>query len=60
MINQAIRDSFEGYINAGKDITELDHIVEVNDNITNLDKSTNMNLWALNEEMGYDAKNMLQ
>jgi hypothetical protein len=44
MINQAIRGSFECYINASKDITELDHIAEVNYDITNLDNSVNMNL----------------
>jgi hypothetical protein len=56
MVNLAIRGSFECYINADKDITELDHVAEVNYDITNLDNSVNMNLWALNEEMGYDAR----
>jgi hypothetical protein len=56
MVNQAVRGSFECYISAGKDITELDHVAEVNYDITNLDNSVNMNLWALNEEMGYDAR----
>jgi hypothetical protein len=56
MVNQAIRGSFECYISAGKEITELDHVAEVNYDITNLDNSVSMNLWALNEEMGYDAK----
>jgi hypothetical protein len=56
MINQAIRGSFECYINAWKEITSLDHVAEVNDDITNLDSSINMNLWALNEEMEYDMK----
>jgi hypothetical protein len=55
-INQAIRGSFEYYINAGKEIISLDHIAETNDDITNLDSSINMNLWVLNEEMGYDMK----
>jgi hypothetical protein len=31
-------------------------VVEVNDNIVNLDGSLNINLWALNDEMGYDAR----
>jgi hypothetical protein len=56
IFNQAIRGSFECYINAGKEITELDHVVEMNDDITNLDNSINLNLLVLNEEMGYDAK----
>jgi hypothetical protein len=55
MINQVIRGSFECYINARKDITELDHVAEVNENITNAESSINMNLWALKEEMGYNA-----
>jgi hypothetical protein len=46
------KGSLECYINAGKDITELNHVAEVNFDITNLDNSVNMNLWALNEEMG--------
>jgi hypothetical protein len=56
MVNQAVRGFFECFISAGKDITELDHVAEVNYNITNLDNSVNMNLWTLNEEMGYDAR----
>jgi hypothetical protein len=28
----------------------------MDDDITNLDSSINMNLWSLNEEMGYDMK----
>jgi hypothetical protein len=56
MINQAIRESFECYVNAGKEITSLDHVAKVDDGIANLDSSINMNLWALNEEMGYDMK----
>jgi hypothetical protein len=56
MVNQAIRGSFECYINAGKDVTSLDHVAEINEDITNLDDSINMNLWALNEEMGFDMK----
>jgi hypothetical protein len=55
MVNQVLRGSFECYINAGKDITDIDHFVEVNQNIANPDDSINMNLWALNEEMGYDS-----
>lgn len=43
-INQAIRGSIECYIKAGKKIMELDHGVEVNDNIINLDNSINMNI----------------
>jgi hypothetical protein len=56
MVNQAIRGSFECYISAGKEITELDQVAEVNYDTTSLDNSVNMNLWALNEEMGYDAR----
>jgi hypothetical protein len=55
MVNQVLRGSFECYINAGKEITDIDHVVEVNHNIANADDSINMNLWALNEKMGYDA-----
>jgi hypothetical protein len=51
MINQAIRGSFECYINAGKEIIRLDLVAEVNE-----DSSINMNFWALNEEMEYDMK----
>jgi hypothetical protein len=56
MINQVIRGSLECYINAGKEITEIDHVVEVNQNIENTEGSINMNLWALNVEMGYDSR----
>jgi hypothetical protein len=56
MINQATVRSFEQYINAEKEITSLDHVSEVNEDITNLNSSINRNLWALNEEMGYDMK----
>jgi hypothetical protein len=56
MINQAIRGSFEYYNNARKEITSLDHAAEVDDGIANLDSSVNVNLWTLNEEMGYDTK----
>jgi hypothetical protein len=51
MINQANRWSFECYINAGKEITSLYHIAEVNDDIKNLGSSINMNFWVLYEEM---------
>jgi hypothetical protein len=56
MINQVIRGSFECYINAGKEITEINHVVEVNQNIENVEGSINMNIWALNEERGYDSR----
>jgi hypothetical protein len=56
MINQAIRGSFECYVNADKVVAGLDHVTEVNEDITNLNDSINMNLWALNEEMGFDLK----
>jgi hypothetical protein len=53
MNNQAIRGSFECYINAGKEIISLDHAAEVNDDIMNLNSSINMNHCAPNEEMRY-------
>jgi hypothetical protein len=56
MINQVIRGLFECYINAGEAITEFEHIMEVNQNISNADGSINMNLLALNEKMGYDSR----
>jgi hypothetical protein len=56
MINQAIRGSFECYINAGKEITSLDQVAEVNDDITNLDSSIDSNLFAINKGMEYDMK----
>jgi hypothetical protein len=56
MVNQAIRESFECYVNTGKDVTSLDHVAEINEDITNLDDCINMNLWALNEKMGFDKK----
>jgi hypothetical protein len=56
MVNQDIRGSFECYINASNEITNLDHVAEVNEDIVNLDSAINMNLWALNEEKGYDSK----
>jgi hypothetical protein len=56
MINQAIRGSFEYYIDAEKEYTSLDHIDEVNNSITNSDSFINMNLWVLNEEMEYNMK----
>jgi hypothetical protein len=56
MINQVIRGSFKCYINARKEITEIDHVVEVNQNIANAEGSINMNLWVLNEEIGYDSR----
>jgi hypothetical protein len=36
MVNQAIRGSFECYINADKVVAGLDHVTEVNENIMNL------------------------
>jgi hypothetical protein len=48
MVNQAIRGSFECYINTGNEISTLDHVAEANEDIVNLDSSINMNLWALN------------
>jgi Zn-dependent peptidase ImmA (M78 family) len=33
MVNQVLRGSFECYINAGKEITDIDHVAEVNQNI---------------------------
>jgi hypothetical protein len=30
-------------------------VVEVNEEIVNMDRSVNMNLWALNEKMGSEA-----
>jgi hypothetical protein len=44
MIHQVVRGFFECYINAGREITKLDHVAEVNYDITNLDNSVNMNL----------------
>jgi hypothetical protein len=44
MVNQVIRGSFECYIKAGKEITETDQVVEVNQNIANAEGSINMNL----------------
>jgi hypothetical protein len=38
------------------EIMELDHVAEVNENVINADSSINMNLWALNEKMGCDAR----
>jgi hypothetical protein len=56
MINQAVRGSFECYINADRVADGLDHVTEVNEDITNLDDSIEFNLWSLNEEMGFDLK----
>jgi hypothetical protein len=55
MINQVIKISFECYVNAENVITDLDHIAEVNEDITNKEDSVNLNLGALNEEMGFDT-----
>jgi hypothetical protein len=43
-------------LNPGKEVINIDHVAEVNKDIVSLDSSVNMNLWALNEEMGYDVK----
>jgi hypothetical protein len=56
MMNQAIRGSFDCYLNTSKKITSLDHVAEINEDITNLDNSVNMNLCPLNEDMGFDVK----
>jgi hypothetical protein len=56
MINQAIRGSFEVYINADRVVTGLDHVTEINEDIANLNDSINLNLWALNDEIGFDLK----
>jgi hypothetical protein len=56
MINQAVRGSFECYVNADKVVTDVDHVTEVNEDIMNMDNSINMNSWALNEEMRFDLK----
>jgi hypothetical protein len=47
-MNQAIRGSFECYLNAGKEVTSIDHEAEVNEDIVNLDSSVDINLLALN------------
>jgi hypothetical protein len=52
MINQAIGGSFECHVNADRVVAGLNQVAEVNEDITNLDDSINLNLWALNEEMG--------
>jgi hypothetical protein len=51
MVNQVIRGSFDCLVQAGKEITELDHVAEVGQDITNLENSINIKLRALNEEM---------
>jgi hypothetical protein len=56
MINEVIRGLFECYINARKEITSLDYVTKVNEGIKNLEGSINMNIWVLNEEMGWDLK----
>jgi hypothetical protein len=43
MVNQVIRGSFDCYINAGKEITELDHVSEVGQDITSIESSINLN-----------------
>jgi hypothetical protein len=55
-MNQVLRSSFECYINASEEIQKMDHLMEVNQDITNLDSSININLNALNEKMGYDMR----
>jgi hypothetical protein len=56
MINQAIRGSFECFVNADKVVVGLDDVTEVNVDITNLNDSIDMNLCVLNEEMGFNLK----
>jgi hypothetical protein len=56
IVNQAIRGSFECYLNVDKEVSRLDHVTEENEDISNLDDSINLNLWALNEEMDFDVK----
>jgi hypothetical protein len=53
---QAIRGSFECYLNVDKEVSRLDQVAEVNEDISNLDNSNNLNLWTINEEMGFDIK----
>jgi hypothetical protein len=36
-------------LNVDKEVSRLDHVDEVNKNISNLDDSINLNLWALIE-----------
>jgi hypothetical protein len=43
-------------LNPGKEVTSIDHVAEVNENIVNLDSSENMNLWALNQSMDFDVR----
>jgi hypothetical protein len=56
MINQAVRGSFECFVNVDKVVADIDHVTEINEDIMNLDNSINMNLWTLNEEMRFDLK----
>jgi hypothetical protein len=54
MVNQVLRGSFKCCINANEEMQKMDHVMEVNQDIINLNSSININLNALNEEMGYD------
>jgi hypothetical protein len=56
MVIQAIRGSFKCYLKVDKEVSRLDQVAEVNEDISNLDDSINLNLCALNEEMGFDVK----
>jgi hypothetical protein len=56
MVNQDIRGSFVCYVNAGRVVDYLDQLAEINEDITNLDDSINLNLWALNELIRFNLK----
>jgi hypothetical protein len=48
-----MRGSFECMIKAGEEIRELNHIMNVNDGRDNSNDEVNLNLFALNEEIGF-------
>jgi hypothetical protein len=48
---QAIRVSFECYIQTSKDIREVDHISDGNGDMNNTNDIENLDLFALDEEM---------
>jgi hypothetical protein len=54
VINQAIRDSFDIWINGEENIPKIQHVENIVLYTSSLIEVTDNNLFALNKEMGYD------
>jgi hypothetical protein len=59
IIKQAIRGSFDIWINANENIRNIQHVENIVPYTSSLDETTDNNLFAFNKEMGYDYELMV-